>query len=91
MLSGIDRRVSYAALADAALALSSRTGTYAQNVKQHRKINPQALGLYFHSAAVRADAAVVKAQNLCPCVPTFKKEVAKKTQNTKAGVCQGGL
>ena len=56
----LDRRVSNAALANAALVLSSKNWKKLQDGGQRRKTNPKNLG---HSAAVREiDAALVRVQ-----------------------------
>ena len=64
-VSGKTRRVSNAALANAALVLSSKNGKTIRDGGQHRKINPKSLGPAF-SLCRRAgiDAAFPKGPNL---------------------------
>ena len=78
------RRVSNAALANAALVLSSKNWENIQDGGRRRKINPKSLGSVF-SLSCRAgiDAALVKADFFFAGVPTIENKIKQKIQNTK--------
>ena len=73
------RRVSNAALANAALVLSSKIGKNIRDGGQHRKINPKSLGPAF-SLCRRAgiDAALAKADFFSQVHPPSKIKLNKK-------------
>ena len=79
------RKVSNAALANAALVLSSKIGKNIQDGGQRRKINPKSLGSVFSLCCRRAgiDAALVKADFFFAGVPTIEIKLNKKIKNTK--------
>ena len=85
VVSGVkNRRVSNAALANAALVLSSKNWKKYSRWARRRKINPKSLGSVF-SLCCRAgmDAALVKADFFFTGVPTIENKIEQKIQNTK--------
>ena len=79
-----NRRVSNAALANAALVLSSKSGKKYSRWGELRKINPKCLGPAF-SLCRRAgiDAALAKADFFFAGAPTIENKIEQKTQNAK--------
>ena len=80
----IARGVSNAALANAALVLSSKIGKNIRDGGQHRKINPKSLGpafLLWRRAGI--DAALAKADYFSAAAPTIGNKIEQTIQNTK--------
>ena len=76
--------MSNAALANAALVLSSKNWKNIRGRGQRRKINPKTLGPAFslcHRAGI--DAAFAKVDFLFVGAPTIEKKIEQKNQNTK--------
>ena len=78
------RRVSNAALANAALVLSSKNWENIRDGVQRRKTNAKSLGPAF-SLCRRAgiDAALAKADFLFAGAPTIENKIEQQIQNTK--------
>ena len=76
--------MSNAALANAALVLSSKNWKNIRDGGQHRKINPKSLGPAF-SLCRRAgiDAALAKADFFFAGAPIIENKIEQKIQNTK--------
>ena len=76
--------MSNAALANAALVLSSKNWTNTRDGGQHRKINPKSLGPAF-SLCRRAgiDAALAKADFFFAGASTIENKIEQKLQNTR--------